>query len=82
MNLQVMIPEEKAEKWALIIRNIIKQRTVSATELESLIGKLGFSPTQLFGKFPRAMFRDLYRKSNRKSYVPQISSGEQETLKR
>ena len=81
MNLQVMLPEEKAEKWALIIKNIIEQRTVSATELESLIGKLGFSQTQLFGKFSRAMFRDLYRKLNRKSHTPQISTGEQETLK-
>ena len=38
-------------------------------------------PYPTFGKFSRAMFRDMYRKLNRKSYVPQISSGEQETPK-
>jgi len=81
MNLQVSLPEEKAKKWTELIRHFITQGAISAPELESVIGKIGFSQTHLFGKFSRAMLRDLYRKLNRKKYTPVISLGERETLK-
>ena len=50
--------------------------SIHALELESLVGKLGFSQTCLFGKFARAKIRYLYKKLRRRYYVSSFPAWE------
>ena len=79
--LGISLPPEKAAKWATAIASLIKARSVSHQQLESLIGKLSFSQTQLFAKFARTQLRPLYQKLHRKVYNARLTDLELHTLR-
>ena len=74
-------PDEKGEKWAKLRRGFLSEWRIDSTALESLIGKLSFSQTCLFGKFARTQLRPLYQKLYRRFYVAKLSPREIPTLK-
>ena len=78
--LLVSPPPEKVEKWTGEIRSHIRNGLIPAVPLEKLIGKLGFSQTNLFGKFARAQLRPLYQKLYTKPFSPTLTSGELRTF--
>ena len=78
--LSVTLTEDKARNWANTIAQILKTGVISSNELEKLIGKLGFSQTNLFGKFARTQLRPLYQKFYAKQYQAQLSPLEKSTL--
>ena len=79
--LGISLPPEKATKWADLIASFIKAKSISLQQLESLIGKLSFSQTQLFAKFARTQLRPLYRKLYRKVFNTKLSELEIHILK-
>ena len=72
--LSVSLTSDKAEAWAGQLRPHLATGAISSHELEKLIGKLGFSQTNLFGKFARALMRPLYRKFYDRNYTSRLSS--------
>ena len=62
MSLSLSIPADKSTKRARLIDVIISERRISATTLESLIGRLGIAQTAVFGRFAMAMLKPLYAK--------------------
>ena len=77
--LSVTLTSEKASKWADEIAGHIRTRSISSPELEKLIGKLGFSQTNLFGKFVRTQLRPLYKKFYAKSFSSTLTNSEFQT---
>ena len=76
MKLSVRLTPEKASRWIDAIRLFLSKGRVGREDLGSLIGKLGFSQTCLFGNFARCQLRALYCKLSRRWYVPKLSSRE------
>ena len=66
--LLVTLPDEKANKWADEIVACAQANAIQRDALEKLIGKISFSQTALFGKFPRTMISPLYKKLHAKQY--------------
>ena len=80
MSLTVSLPREKALRWGAKIQEFIALRTIQHKELESLIGRLSFTQTSVFGRVGRAMMAALYQKVNAKFYSPDLSDRELTTL--
>ena len=78
--LEVSLPPDKAAKWSNEVKLHMKAGMISSSELEKLIGKLGFSQTNLFGKFARAQLRLLYKKFYARSYRSKLSPEELKNL--
>ena len=73
MALVISLPREKAHRWARLINTIIASANISHSTLESLIGRLSFSQTAVFGRFARAMLKPLYAKLFSPRFHPQLS---------
>ena len=73
MSLVISLPREKARRWARMIREIIATAHISHATLESLIGRLSFAQTSVFGRFARAMLKPLYAKLFSPRFFPQLS---------
>ena len=67
--MHISLTGEKASQRPELIRTYHTSGSIHALELESLIGKLGFSQTCLFGNFARAQMRYIYKKIRRLFYV-------------
>ena len=78
MKLSVRLTADKASKWIDAVKGFLERGRVGRKELESLIGKLGFSQTCLFGKFARCQLRAPYLKLHQRWFVATIA--ERETL--
>ena len=74
MKLHISLTEEKSAQLSELIRTYRTRGPIHALELESLIGKLGFSQTCLFGKFSRTQMRYFYKKLHRRRYVSSFSA--------
>ena len=70
MSLSLSLSPEKASLWAPTIDKIITDGCIAHALLESLIGRLGFAQTAVFGRFARAMLKPLYAKL----YAPRYSA--------
>ena len=79
--LQVSLPAEKASKWATEILGHIKTGSILSAPLEKLICKLGFSQTNLFGKFAHTKLRPLYQKLYARNFSPKLTQDEIRTFK-
>ena len=73
MKLSLTLSPDKAEKWSDSIIQIIEERQISHARLESLIGRLAFAQTAVFGRFARAMLKPLYAKLYSPRYFAPIS---------
>ena len=62
MTLSISLTAGKSIKWRDRLRTIVKQKSISRADLESIIGKLGFSQTAVFHRFARTMMNPLYAK--------------------
>ena len=71
--LEVSLPYDKAFRWVDEIRRYLRAGHITAIRLERLIGKLGFSQTNLFGEFARTQLKPLYRKLYAARFIPQLS---------
>ena len=74
--LQITLPSDKAKAWADYVRSFRQRGSIHALELETLIGRLSFSQTCLFGKFARTQMRCLYKKLHRRVYVAKFTPRE------
>ena len=63
------------------IREFASLGRIQHKDLESLIGKLSFTQTSVFGRVGRAMMAALYQKVNAKFYDPVLSDRELTTLR-
>ena len=80
MSLTVSLPREKAIRWGAKIREFALLGRIQHKDMESLIGKLSFTQTSVFGRVGRAMMAALYQKVNAKFYDPALSDRELTTL--
>ena len=71
--LAISLSPEKATHRASIIDTIIIEWHISHVLLESLIGRLGFAQTAVFGRFARAMLNPLYTKLYANRYTTSLS---------
>ena len=62
LTLSLSLSNDKATRWADLIDRILEEGAISHTSLESLIGRLSFAQTAVFGRFARAMLKPLYVK--------------------
>ena len=74
MQISARSTPEKASRWIDALKLFLRQGRVGNRDLESLIGKIDFSQTCLFGKFARSQMRALYLKLHRKWYIPNLSA--------
>ena len=74
--LSARLTHEKAPKWIDTLKLRLRQGHVGHNDMESIIGKLGFPQTFLFGMFARCQMRALYLKLRRKWYNPTLSAYE------
>ena len=66
----------ESQRGADTIRLPLRKGTISASELENLIGELCFSQTCLFGKFARKQIRCTYRQIRAEKYTADLSTPE------
>ena len=78
--LSICLTREKATNWRALIVDFLKEGRISHQALESIIGKLGFSQSAMFGKFARSQMRVLYKKQHRKIYCAILSEQEKAVL--
>ena len=81
MLLHIELPREKAATWIGLINRIITAGEVSHMELESIIGKLSFTQTSVFGRIGRGMMAPLYAKLKTFPYHQSLSVKELTTLR-
>ena len=55
MLLSITLPEEKAAAWPNTTRRVLSEGIISHDELESIIGRLSFAQTSVFGRIGRGM---------------------------
>ena len=79
--LAISLTPEKREKWPILIRSYLKLGGSPIGFLGRLIGRLSFSKTEIFGKFPRAQQRPLYTKLYRRVYNSRLPKLERDTLR-
>ena len=73
MRLSARLKADKASKCVDSIRLFLEKGRTGHKAMGSLIGKLGFSRTSLFGEFARCQLRALYLKMHHKWYSQTIS---------
>ena len=73
MTLTLSLSPDKATKWSESILEIIEAQSITHATLESLIGRLAFAQTAVFGRFARAMLKPLYAKLYAPRFVPTLS---------
>ena len=62
MSLVISLPRDKAHRWASLIMEAVVAKCISHSALGSLIGRLSFAQTAVFGKFARSIMKPLYIK--------------------
>ena len=65
MALEIALPMEKATAWSARIGRFLELGVITPTEIDSLIGRLSFSKTSVFGRFGRPFLPHLYAKKKR-----------------
>ena len=80
IQLSVTLTPDKASRWVGEISGFVRKRDISPPELEKLIGKLGFSQTNLLGKFARTQLRPLCKKFYSRNFAPELSFAELRTF--
>ena len=81
MALTISPPHGKALKWESKLREHLLRGAVHRKELESVVGKLSFSQTSVFGRIGRAMMTALFQKQNAKYYLAELSGREASVLR-
>ena len=81
MTLSIRLPPSKAKTWTSMIERIITTGSISHKELESVIGRLSFTQTSVFGRIGRAMLSPLYIKLHTDTYFPALSLKEATCLR-
>ena len=76
MNLAVRPTTANASKWIDTIELFLEKGRVGQKDLESLIGKLGFSESRIIGKFARCQLRAMYLKLHRNWPKPTVAEWE------
>ena len=80
MLLSIDLPTDKADAWCRSIKRILAEGIVSHDELESIIGRLSFTQTSVFGRIGRGMLAPLYAKLRALPYHTALSCRESTTL--
>ena len=80
MALEIKLPQDKKDKWITAINGFLGKGTISKDQLDSLIGRLSFSQTSLFGRFGRHMMTPIHTKANACPYTPTLSDRDVRTL--
>lgn len=81
MSLAISLPRDKAYRWAKLISSVIQEKLIAHATLESLIGRLSFAQTAIFGRFARAMLKPLYAKLYSNRYLPNVSPALERNLR-
>ena len=74
-------PRPNAATWINMIRRVVGSGSVSHMELESIIGRLFFTQTSVFGRIGRGMVAPLYAKLRTFPYRHVLSPKESTTLR-
>ena len=80
--LRVKLPGDKKNYCSDRIEDFLHAGSVTHKELESLVGRLSYSQTSIFGRFGRAMMHPLYRKLRSGYYQPKLSGVDTSILQR
>ena len=81
MLLRIYLPRSKIVAWSNLISEIISKGSIEHKPLESLIGKLSFTQTSIFGRFGRTLLRFLQTKLHRRPYEKILAEEEIDILK-
>ena len=73
MLLNIHLHPERIELWPMIAPTIISEGIVQHKAIESLIGKLRFTQTSIFGRFGRTLLNPLYSKLHSHPYDDHLS---------
>ena len=68
MALEISLTAEKKEKWINAIHEYLTLWVITREQLDSLIGKLSFSQTAIFGRVGRPLLSAFYQKLNARRY--------------
>ena len=81
MTLEISLSPDKVTSWSDRIDKFLELGVITPTELDSLIGRLSFSQTSIFGRFGRPFLAHLYAKQNAPYYSHILSDREQRSLR-
>ena len=81
MTLSIRLPKKKAAAWAMSIAAHASCGKISHADLESVIGRLSFTQTSVFGRIGRAMLSPLYTKLHATHYDQTLDQKELTTLR-
>ena len=81
MTLPIKLPSKKAAAWAMSISAHVSCGRISHADLESVIGRLSFTQTSVFGRIGRAMLSPLYVELHAKTYDATLDLKELTTLR-
>ena len=70
MALALSLSPDKVEKWTRRLKEILALWTITRQEAESLIGKLSFSQTSIFGRIGRSMMAPPHGMHNSPQFHP------------
>ena len=73
MKISGGLTADKATKWIDTLEIFLEKGCVVHKAIGSLIGKIGFSQTCIFGEFARYQLRAIYLKLRRRRFTPAIS---------
>ena len=80
MLLRIYLPQSKVKAWSESISDVISKGSIGHKPLESLIGKLSFTQTSIFGRFGRTPLRFLQTKLHRRPFEGTLTEEEIDIL--
>ena len=78
----IKLPPSNAKTSTATLERIIETRPIARKDLESVIGRLSFTRTSVFGRIGRSMRAPLYKKLHMGKYIPALSLIEATSLGR
>ena len=62
VKLRISLPDDKTRTWIYMLKRLIALGVAADQELQSVVGRLSFAQTCIFGKMGRAMLSPFYEK--------------------
>ena len=81
MQLRISLPPVKTSAWCDMLERLINLGVATEQELQSVVGRLSFTQTCIYGKMGRAMLSPFYEKLKTPYYHPRLEERELNALR-
>ena len=81
MQLRISLPHTKTLAWRGLLERLVSSGVATEHELQSVVGRLSFTQTCIYGKMCRAMLYPFYEKLKAPYYHPRLEERELNALR-